>query len=209
MPPDLANHEVAKVKTAKEGRFRGTLLVAVALVLKAAAAAQTSQNLRQTPAAPRHGILISIANRKLAVLRDGVIVRTFPISVGARISPSPTGQFEIVTRITNPTYYHPGIVIPAGNDNPIGTRWIGLNKAGYGIHGTNEPHSIGHAASHGCIRLRNRDVEQLFAMVRVGDVVEIRADSIPQDAATYSEAQATRTLQTLSLSALAQPAGGQ
>jgi len=52
----------------------------------------------------------------------------------------------------------------------------GLNVKGYGIHGTNAPRSIGHATSHGCIRLRNRDVERLYAMLRVGDVVDIRGE---------------------------------
>ena len=79
-----------------------------------------------------------------------------------------------MTRVSNPTYYHPGSVIPGGKNNPVGTRWLGLNLKGYGIHGTNAPASVGRAASHGCIRLRNRDVEQLFSMLHVGDTVEIR-----------------------------------
>ena len=66
--------------------------------------------------------------------------------------------------------------IPPGKDNPIGTRWVGLTEKGFGIHGTNAPKSIGHAASHGCIRLRNRDMERLFDMLRVGDLVEIRGE---------------------------------
>jgi lipoprotein-anchoring transpeptidase ErfK/SrfK len=48
-----------------------------------------------------------------------------------------------------------------------------LSKKGYGIHGTNRPASIGRNASHGCIRMRNRDVEELFEMVSVGDAVEL------------------------------------
>ena len=121
-------------------------------------------------------ILVSIPDRKLAVVEDDAVIRIFPIAVGANVSPSPIGTFQVVTRVSNPTYYHPGVVIPAGKDSPIGTRWIGLNKSGYGIHGTNAPASIGHAASHGCIRLRNRDIEELFAIVHVGDTVEIRAE---------------------------------
>ena len=67
-------------------------------------------------------------------------------------------------------------MIPPGPDNPIGPRWIGLDKKGFGIHGTNEPRSIGRSASHGCIRLRNREVEEFFRMVSVGDVVKIGAE---------------------------------
>ena len=121
-------------------------------------------------------VLVSIPDRKLAVLEDGDLVASFPIAVGASMSPTPTGEFEIVNRLEKPTYYHQGVVIPPGKDNPIGTRWVGLSEKGFGIHGTNAPKSIGHAASYGCIRLRNRDMERLFTMVRVGDVVEIRGE---------------------------------
>ena len=118
-------------------------------------------------------MLVSIADRKLAVLDGDEVIATFPVAVGAADSPSPTGEFQIVSRVSNPTYYRPGTVIPSGKNNPLGTRWVGLSEKGYGIHGTNAPRSVGHAASHGCIRLRNRDMEKLFTMVRVGDAVEI------------------------------------
>ena len=135
----------------------------------------------QTPAKPipvrsARVVVVSVADRKLAVTENGNVLAQFPIAVGARVSPSPTGEFAIITRVTNPTYYHHGTVIPTGKDNPVGTRWIGLSKKGYGIHGTNAPGSIGHAASHGCIRLRNRDMEQLFTMLQVGDLVQIHGE---------------------------------
>jgi lipoprotein-anchoring transpeptidase ErfK/SrfK len=69
-------------------------------------------------------------------------------------------------------------VVPPGKGNPLGTRWIGISKKGYGIHGTNSPKSIGRAASLGCIRLRNEDVEELFEMVSVGDAVELRGETL-------------------------------
>lgn len=121
-------------------------------------------------------VLVSIPDRKLAVMEGDDVLATFDVAVGADVSPSPTGEFQIVNRVANPTYYHPGSIIPSGKGNPVGTRWLGLSLKGYGIHGTNAPRSIGKAASHGCIRLRNRDVEQLFTMVRVGDVVQIRGE---------------------------------
>lgn len=121
-------------------------------------------------------VLVSLVDRKLAVIEDGVVVATFQVAVGADVTPSPTGEFKVVSRVENPTYYHPGNVIPAGKNNPVGTRWLGLSQKGYGIHGTNAPESIGHAASHGCIRLRNSDVEKLFTMVQVGDTVKIRGE---------------------------------
>jgi len=130
-------------------------------------------------------VLVSLVDRKLAVIENGVVIATFQVAVGAKVSPSPTGEFTIVSRVTNPTYYHRGTVIPAGKDNPVGTRWVGLTLKGYGIHGTNAPGSIGHAASHGCIRLRNRDVERLFTMLRIGDRVQIRGERDEQVARVF------------------------
>ena len=130
-------------------------------------------------------VLVSLIDRKLAVIDNGVVIATFQVAVGAKVSPSPTGEFTIVSRVANPTYYHHGTVIPTGKDNPVGTRWVGLSLKGYGIHGTNAPKSIGRAASHGCIRLRNRDMEQLFTMLRVGDVVQIRGERDQQVARVF------------------------
>ena len=130
-------------------------------------------------------VLVSVPDRKLAVIEDGKVIATFSVAVGAPASPSPAGEFQIVSRVSNPTYYHPGTVIPSGKDNPVGTRWVGLSQKGYGIHGTNVPRSIGHAASHGCIRLRNRDMERLFTMLRVGDVVEIHSERDEQVAQVF------------------------
>ena len=121
-------------------------------------------------------IVVSIADRKLAVIEGGRVVKVYSVAVGSRQTPSPTGEFKITSRLASPTWYHPGKVIPPSKANPLGTRWMGLSRAGYGIHGTNVPRSIGHSASHGCIRMRNHDAEELFALVRVGDTVEITLD---------------------------------
>ena len=127
-------------------------------------------------AVPARRVVVSIPDRKLALVERGRVVRVYHVSVGAPDSPSPVGTFTIVTRIPNPTFYKPGTVIGPGDSNPLGTRWIGLSEKGYGIHGTDQPESIGHARSHGCIRHRNRDVEQLFEHVREGDVVELHGE---------------------------------
>lgn len=121
-------------------------------------------------------IVVSIPDRKLAVVEAGVVLRLFDVSVGAPSSPSPVGTFTVVTRLENPTYYGSEKVIGPGPSNPLGTRWLGLSLPHYGIHGTDKPSSIGHARSHGCIRLRNQDVEALFPLVRAGDVVELHAE---------------------------------
>ena len=92
-----------------------------------------------------------------------------------------------------------GKVIGPGKDNPLGTRWMGLDKKGYGIHGTNEPRSIGKAASHGCIRMARKDLEQLFELVRVGDVVEIigeRDEAVAQIFAEPAQPTVVASVQT-------------
>jgi len=162
---------------------RAQWLILTFVVLAIRGAAQTSD--LSSEDRPRQLVLVSIPDRQLAVISDGELVAKFPVAVGTAESPSPTGEFRIVSRVTNPTYYRPGTVIPSGKDNPVGTRWIGLSQKGYGIHGTNVPRSIGHAASHGCIRLTNRDVERLFSMLRVGDVVQIRAERDEQIAEVF------------------------
>jgi lipoprotein-anchoring transpeptidase ErfK/SrfK len=134
---------------------------------------------------PHRVVLVSIPDRRLAVLEDGAVRRTFPVAVGAKASPSPTGRFRVVNRYTDPSYSHAGVVVPPGRGNPVGRRWIGLSKKGYGIHGTNQPRSIGQAASHGCIRLNNRDIQELFAIVTVGDTVDIRGERDPEVARIF------------------------
>ncbi|HLK19462.1 MAG TPA: L,D-transpeptidase [Bryobacteraceae bacterium] len=118
-------------------------------------------------------LVVSLADRKIALFEEGRVVKVYPIAVGKHSTPSPNGSFHIVSRVVKPTYYQPGKVVPAGPSNPLGTRWMGLGFKGYGIHGTNRPKSIGKAASHGCIRMRNADVEDLFERVEVGDPVEL------------------------------------
>src|SRR5205085_9125792 len=113
---------------------------------------------------------------KLAVVENGQVGKVYAAATGAEHTPSPTGTFRITNRLTAPTYYKAGKVIEPGPMNPLGTRWLGLDQKGYGIHGTNQPRSIGKAASHGCIRVGRRDLEELFARVRVGDVVEIHGE---------------------------------
>lgn len=140
---------------------------------------------------PKRVVLVSIPDRKMALLEDGKVVKVYPVAVGTEASPSPSGDFKIVNRVTHPTYYHPHVVIPASAESPIGTRWVGLNRKGYGIHGTNEPRSIGRAASHGCIRMSNRDIAQFFEVVRIGDPVEIHAERDADTAQVFGGEPAT------------------
>jgi L,D-transpeptidase ErfK/SrfK len=149
----------------KMAALTGVMLMAVAEALA------QDQNSR-----PARRIIVSIPDRKLAVMEDDRVLRVFETAVGAPKSPSPTGTYQIINSITDPTWYTKGKIVPPGKCNPLGTRWLGLSVKGYGIHGTNVPSSIGRNASHGCIRMRNRDVEELFKMVAVGDHVELRGE---------------------------------
>lgn len=140
----------------------------LATVLFLAAAEAFAEDKRE----PRR-IVVSIPDHKLVLLEGDSVLRVFDVAVGKPASPTPEGQFRVVTRLVNPTWYYAGRIVGPGKSNPLGTRWIGLSVDGYGIHGTNVPASIGKHASHGCVRMRNRDVEELFELVSVGVTVEL------------------------------------
>jgi hypothetical protein len=157
-----------RTSIAKQNERRmASLALACLLVLSFPAYAQTPD---------KRLLLVSLPDRQLALIESGQVKKVYPVAVGKDSTPSPTGFFKIVARVTDPAYYHEGKVIAPGPRNPLGTRWMGLGYKGYGIHGTNAPNSIGKAASHGCIRMEKRDLEELFALVKVGDEVEIRGE---------------------------------
>ncbi len=175
----------AQSRWATQAGFGRVYALAGMLLLAIAQASAQDKSGAGAAATRNRRIIVSIPDRKLALVEEGRVLRVYTVAVGARVSPSPTGEFKVVRRLTNPTYYHPGVVIPPGKDNPLGTRWIGLDRPGYGIHGTNQPRSIGKAASHGCIRMAKADLEQLFGEVQVGDVVEVRAHVDAETAAIF------------------------
>ncbi len=140
--------------------------------------------------APSRRLIVDIPARKIVLVEDGKVVKMFSVAVGKKSTPSPSGTFHIASHVVNPTYSHDGKVVRPGPANPVGTRWMSLGYKGYGIHGTNHPESIGHAASHGCIRLRNHDVEELFQLVHVGDEVDLIADPTPDEASLFAESPA-------------------
>jgi L,D-transpeptidase ErfK/SrfK len=122
-------------------------------------------------------MVVSIQDRKLALLdASGRVEKIYDTAIGKPSTPSPVGTFTIINRVVNPTYYGPGLVVPPSAANPLGSRWMGLDRKSFGIHGTNAPRSIGRAASHGCIRMRKADLEELFEQIRVGDIIEIRGE---------------------------------
>lgn len=113
--------------------------------------------------APSYSILIQIDEKKLYLLQDGKLVKKYTVATGKRGDPSPIGDWVIVNK-----YVKEG--------KAFGARWLGLNVSWgiYGIHGTNDEGTIGGSVSHGCIRMHNRDIKELFNLVPVGTPVAIR-----------------------------------
>ncbi len=115
----------------------------------------------------------------LDVYLDDVMIRTYKVGLGEHDS-TPTGTWRVKNKLKNPTYFPPrgGRIVQADDpNNPLGEHWIGLegvsgdakNQERYGIHGTNEPDSIGKNSSMGCIRLHNADAADLYELLIVGE----------------------------------------
>lgn len=128
-------------------------------------------------------IVIRRGSNVLTLYRGDHYVRQFHVATGQAIYPTPLGRFQIVVKWKDPTWYPPvqdawakGLKpVPPGPNNPLGTRWMGISSPGVGIHGTDEPASIGYSQSHGCIRMLVPDAEWLFEHVTIGTPVFIVA----------------------------------
>jgi len=117
---------------------------------------------------------INKSEKALTWKRGSEILKIYSIAIGQIGMDTPEGDFKITNKVKNPAWYGEGEVLPPDSpENLLGTRWMGLNQKGYGIHGTRIPESIGQAASHGCIRMYNQDVEELFQWVPIGTTVTI------------------------------------
>lgn len=131
------------------------------------------------PDAPRQGIVVNLATMRLFQYREdgrSVRVSTYPVGVGTRERPTPTGQMYVERKATRPTWYVPASIaedhrkkgdplpakVPPGPQNPLGEYALYLSKSSYLIHGTNKPASIGLNATNGCLRLYPENVKLLF-----------------------------------------------
>lgn len=174
--------------------FHGFWLAAAMMAMAAGraysqSAAQQTAPAPENPVVSRREIVVSLEDRKLALVEDGRTTHIYSVAVGKPSTPSPEGTFVIERRVANPVYHHEGKTIQPGPGNPVGTRWMGLNKTGYGIHGTNEPHSIGKAASHGCIRMAKKDLEEFYDLVAVGDTVRLIGQRNEETARLFAPAE--------------------
>lgn len=109
-----------------------------------------------------YSIRVSLGQRRLTLLNNGRVVKTYPIAVGKMLTRTPLGEYIVVNREPNP-------------GGPYGVLWLSLSRRGYGIHGTNNPASIGKAVSAGCIRMQNNDVLELASQVPNGTRVIIQS----------------------------------
>ena len=114
-----------------------------------------------SPATIPFSILISLSKRTLTLLYQGQTRKVYSIGVGRMLHETPVGDFIIINKAPNP-------------GGPYGTMWMSLSKKGYGIHGTNDPSSIGKYVSRGCVRMYNQDVEALSRTIPIGTLVSIR-----------------------------------
>ncbi len=114
-------------------------------------------------------------SNKLILKNNGNFLKTYAVATGSHDG-TPLGNFKIVNKLPNPPWYTAGTRVPADSPkNVLGTRWMGITEKGYGIHGTIDPESIGKQSTEGCVRMYNKDVEELFDLVPVGTPVIISA----------------------------------
>lgn len=130
-------------------------------------------------------VKVNTTEKMLDVLEGGKLLASFPITPGSAALPAPPGTWKIVNMASMPFFRYDEsmlnhgvrsdnfINLPPGPNSPVGVLWMGLSKSGIGLHGTNNPETIGRAASHGCIRLANWDAVKLSAMVTQGGTVRI------------------------------------
>ncbi len=125
---------------------------------------------------PELHLVIKLSDRRVYVYRQQQLLTSYPIAVGREGWETPTGQYQVIQKIQEPAWQHPftGEIIPPGPENPLGMRWIGFWTDGtnyIGFHGTPNEDTVGQAASHGCIRMLNQDVQLLFDKVTIGTPV--------------------------------------
>jgi lipoprotein-anchoring transpeptidase ErfK/SrfK len=122
---------------------------------------------------------VSISRRTVTAFNGETRLKTYPVAVGREGWSSPIGEHRVLQAIEYPAWQNPftGDVIPSKDpENPLGDRWIGFwtdGKDWSGFHGTPNRSSVGTAASHGCIRMYNEDVRELFSQVKVGTIVRV------------------------------------
>ncbi|MBM5826210.1 MAG: L,D-transpeptidase [Cyanobacteria bacterium M_surface_10_m2_119] len=169
------------------------LLVAPLLAAAAAPAVRGVEVVTATPTSTRE-LVLDRRRRQLLVLEQGQELRRFPVAVGRPGWETPEGRFRVQELVPDPAWEHPvtGETVPPGPANPLGSRWIGFHRdcrgrVGFngsehlvvqgcvsaGFHGTPNRSSVGQAVSHGCVRLFDEHVRELFELVQIGTPVTV------------------------------------
>ncbi len=144
-------------------------------------------------------IVITVPMHTLALYSGNTLIRQYPVGVGRKGFPTPTGAFQVFKKLKDPGWENPykrsGVErMTPGKSNPLGTRWLGFHEDGqgeYGIHGTPNPESVGQSSSHGCVRMRIPDAEELFELVGVGTPVKITMEPWQPQPSPETTSQAT------------------
>ena len=123
-------------------------------------------------------LVIKLRDRRVYVYQNDTVKTSYPIAVGKQGWETPVGTYKVMDMRRNPAWEHPwnGSVIPPGPDNPLGARWIAFWTDGrnfIGFHGTPNEKLVGQAVSHGCIRMRNKDILALYTQVKIGTPVVV------------------------------------
>jgi L,D-transpeptidase ErfK/SrfK len=172
------------------------------------------------PKAPRQGVILNIASKRLFYYPkppegEQQQVLTYPIGIGRVGWETPLGETRVIAKAKDPTWWVPATVrrehaemgdplpsvVPAGPDNPLGSRVLKLDMPGYLIHGTNQPYGVGMRVSHGCVRLYPENIETLYSLVDIGEQVAIINEPYQmgqKDGVLYFEAHAALEDDTVS-----------
>jgi lipoprotein-anchoring transpeptidase ErfK/SrfK len=123
-------------------------------------------------------LVLRLGSKQVQVYEKDQLIASFPVAVGKKGWETPVGEFEIIQMIKNPSWQNPwtGKVTPPSPNGPLGERWIGFwtdGKNFIGFHGTPGEHLIGQAVSHGCVRMKNKDIKELFKLVSLGIPVTV------------------------------------
>lgn len=118
-------------------------------------------------------VFVDKSQNILMLRSDGEVVKVYAVSTGKNNN-TPIGTFKIVNKLVDPVWYKSGAIVPPESpQNALGSRWLGFDLPGYGIHGTIEPESIGMQVTEGCVRMHNEDVEELFSLLPTGTLVTV------------------------------------
>lgn len=121
----------------------------------------------------KFSIVVDKSQNLLFLKVADTIIKTYVVSTGKN-NLTPVGVFKIVNKQPNPTWFKAGAVVPPDSpENILGTRWLGIEAKGYGIHGTTTPQELGKQVTLGCVRMRNEEVEELYDIVPIGTEVTI------------------------------------